>query len=231
MSPSHPAPDEHRAPSSHPPSPVDVERQFLDAERRARRYWYEDGLGEIAVGAVFTLLGGYFAVQATLAGRLDRLADVLLNLLFPIIVIAAGLGMRRIIGKVKERLVFPRAGYARCAEIRRVPKWVTGMIAGATAGLIAALVRTAPDIEAWVPAFQGFVMGAFLWWMGRFSGLARFPLLALVVALLGVAVALARVSSTVAGALFFGPVGLLLVLSGWLAFRRFVRATGEAGER
>jgi hypothetical protein len=225
------APDEPHTSAEHPPAPVDVERQFLDAERRARRYWYEDGLGEVAVGAIFALLGAYFAVQASLAGRLTRLGDVLLNLLFPIIVITAGLGMRTVIGKVKERLVYPRAGYATYHEKRRLPKWVAGTVAGTIAGLVAVLARTAPGIEAWLPVCQGSIVGAFLWWLGRSSGLARFSLLALLAVLLGVVVALAGTSSTVAAALFFGPVGLLLVLSGWLAFRPFVRATGGAGER
>ena len=210
-----------------PLTPSAVERQFLDAERRARRYWYEDGLGEIAVGAVFVILGGYFATQAFVTGRLGRTADVLLNLLFPLIVLAAGLGMRRVISRAKERLVYPRAGYATYPRTQRLPKWVTGLIAGAVAGLVAVLARTAPGIESWLPTFQGFLIAGFLWWLGRVSGLARFQVLALTAALLGVAVSLAGASSTVSGALFFGPVGLALVVSGWLAFRRFTRAAAD----
>jgi len=220
------AADEHRL----PPSPADVERQFRDAERRARRYWYEDGLGEIAVGSVFVILGGYFAAQALVAGRLGRTADLLLNLLFPAIVLAAGLGMRRIIGKVKERLVYPRAGFANYQQAQRVPKWVTGMIAGMVAGLIAVLLRSAPGVEAWIPAFQGFVMAGFLWWLGRFSGLPRFNLLALISALNGVSVSVLRPSATISGSLFFGGMGLALVVSGWMAFRQFVRASDGAGD-
>ncbi len=213
-----------------PPSPADVERQFRDAERRARRYWYEDGLGEIAIGSVFVILGGYFATQALVTGRLGRTGDILLNLLFPAIVLGAGLGMRRIIAKVKERLVYPRAGYATYPQAQRVPKWVTGMIAGAVAGLIAVLARSAPGVEAWIPACQGFVVAGFLWWLGRLSGLARFNLLALFSALVGVSVSVLRPSATISGSLFFGGMGLALVISGWTAFRQFVRASDGAGE-
>ena len=185
----------------------------------------------MAVGIVFVLLAAYFAAQALTVGRVGRVGAVLINLLFPVIVLAAGLGVRRIIGKVKERLVYPRAGYAAYSQVQRVPKWVTGMIAGATAGLIAVLARSAPGVEAWLPAFQGFVVAGFLAWLGRFSGLPRFNLLALVSSLAGVAVSLVGGSAGVSGALFFGAVGLALVVSGWLAFRGFVRASDGAGER
>ena len=215
-----------------PPSPVDVERQFLDAERRARRYWYEDGLGEMAVGAVFVFLGAYFTAQAFLAGRMGRTTDVLFNLLFPVIVIGGALGVRVVIGRLKERLVYPRAGYATYPQARRLPKWVTGSIAGAIAGLVAVLARSAPGIDALLPAFQGFLMAVFLWWLGRLSGLPRFPVLGLACAAIGVAVSLLRpASTTMAGALFFGPVGAALVLSGLIAFRRFLGALDAAGDR
>jgi len=224
-----PAPGEAASDPPLPPSPAEVERRFLDAERRARRYWYEDGLGEIAVGGFFVILGVYFTTQRLITGRLGPTADVLLNLLFPVIVIGAGLGMRRVIGKAKERLVYPRAGYVAYPQKQRVPKWLTGMIAGAVAGLVAVLARSAPGVEAWLSAFQGFMIGGFLWWLGRLSGLARFSLLGLVTALIGVLLSLAGGSSTVSGALFFGAVGLALMVSGWTAFRHFVRANG-AGE-
>jgi len=213
-----------------PPSPADVERQFRDAERRARRYWYEDGLGELAIGAVFVLLAVYFTGQHLTTGRVGRPAAILINFLFPVIVLAGALGLRRVIGKAKERLVYPRAGYATYPQARRVPKWVTGMIAGMVAGLIAVLARSAPGVEAWIPAFQGFVMAGFLWWLGRFSGLPRFNLLALISALAGVVVSLVGGSSSISGALYFGAIGLALMISGWTAFRQFVRASDGAGE-
>ena len=209
--------------------PAAVERQFLDAERRAKRHWYEDGLTEIGIGGIFVVLALYFGALGFAAARLGRVASVLVNLLMPVIVLAGGLGMRRLLRRAKEQLVYPRAGYATYPRRRNVPRWVTAAIAGAIAGLTTALVRTAPGVDAWIPAFQGFLVAGFLLWLGRFAGLPRFSLLGLIAGLAGVGISLLQPDSNTAGALFFGAVGVALVVSGSLALRRFM-GQAEAGE-
>jgi hypothetical protein len=208
---------------SHPER--NVERQFKDAAIRVRRHWYEDGLVELFVGALFAVLALYFLAQALLAGRLsaNRPWSIAVNLLLPAVVVGAGLLARRSIRRAKERHVYPRTGFVRYRDTRRAPRWVTATLAAAVAALTASLVARAPGVDAWVPALQGFLLGGFFFWQGRSAGVSRLVVLALLTALVGLAVSLAGLSPDLSGAAFFGLVGLAMMAAGQAAFRRHLR--------
>jgi uncharacterized YccA/Bax inhibitor family protein len=104
-----------------------------------------------------------------------------------------------------------------------LPRWLVGVIAGLIAALTAALVRRAsPGIDVWIPALNGFLIGGFLLWLGRSSGVPRLSLLGLLSALTGVLVSIVSPASPGAEALFFGIVGVAMLVSGGVAFLRFV---------
>ncbi len=209
--------------SSHPEH--DVERQFRDAATRVRRHWYEDGLAELFVGGLFVVLALYFLLQARLAGSLsaNRPSSIALNLLLPAVVVAVALLGRRFIRRAKERHVYPRTGFVQYRESRRAPRWLTATLAGGVAALTASLVARAPGVDAWVPALQGFLLAGFFFWQGQSAGVSRLVVLALFTALVGLVVSLAGLSSGLAGAAFFGPVGLAMTAAGQAAFRRYLR--------
>jgi hypothetical protein len=209
-----------------------VERQVRDARRRAHRHWYADGLPEIVIGIVFAALGIYFAAQLWIERVLPAPSGplkTLLNLLLPVIVVVAALAGGRFIRAAKERLVYPRVGFVRYPQRPRRP-FVAGAIGGLLAASSAALLRRAPGLEVWVPALQGFIIGGGLVALARFARLPRLFVPGLFSALAGVVISLLGVSSTLAGALFFGAMGLVLLAGGGFAFRRFLSQTSPAGE-
>lgn len=205
--------------SSQPPH--DIERQFRDGTLRTRRHWYEDGLAELLLGFVLLAVGAYFGLGAALDGQYGG-GGVLLNLVAPVLVVTVVLVARGAIRRAKERFVYPRTGFVQYPQPRRIPRWVTGLLAGAIAGLTAALLRRAPAVEAWIPALQGFLVAAVLLWQGRAAGVARLTVLGLVSGLAGVSVSLLALSSDAAGALFFGVLGLAALVSGSLTFHRYL---------
>lgn len=203
----------------------DVERQFREAATRVRRHWYEDGLVELFIGGLFVVLALYFLAQSLLADRLAAIgaASIVLNLLFPAVVVAAALLGRRLVRRAKERHVYPRTGFVRYHESRRAPRWLTATLAAGVAALTASLVARAPGVDAWIPALQGFLLGGIFFWQGTSAGVPRLVVLALFTALVGLAVSLAGLSSSLSGAAFFGPLGLAMMAAGQAAFRRYLR--------
>lgn len=200
-----------------------IERQFHDAERRARRHQFADGLAEIVVGGTLVSIGLYFGTEAALVrtGITGRVPNILVNLLFLAVVTLASVVGRRALLRARERLVYPRAGYVRHVPSSQ-PRWVPGVVAAAVAALTMMLVRRAPSVEAWIPALEGFIVGAALLGLGRLAGLPRLFVPGLVVMLAGVAVSLLHAPSDLASALVFGAIGATLLASGALALRRFL---------
>jgi hypothetical protein len=81
-----------------------------EIERRRPRYWHIDGLPQLATGSGWLLWGGlYLAGLALLERRSYRLY-------WPIVtgcVLLWGIAVQVVMGKLKEHMTYPRAGYAR----------------------------------------------------------------------------------------------------------------------
>jgi hypothetical protein len=206
------------------PTAASVERQFKDAEIRARRHWYADGVAEIVVGAAFLAVACYFALQAAVVARgaAGGPAKTLVNILLPVLVFVAVAAARSLVRRVKERLVYPRAGYVAFADVRG-PRWLPGLVGAAVGALTVVLLRRAPGLETWLPAFQGFLVGGALASLARTSGLPRLLVPGLLVMLCGIAVSLLRLPAAVSWALVFAASGAIICASGSLALGGFLR--------
>ena len=53
-----------------------MQHNLSDIERRVRRYWFTDGLGELIGGGMFILMGIYFGLQEFL-GQNSMLSGIL----------------------------------------------------------------------------------------------------------------------------------------------------------
>jgi hypothetical protein len=81
-----------------------------DIERRRPKYWSVDGLPQLVTGIGWVLWGGVYLIGlALLEGKAYRLcwATVTGCLLF------WGIAVQEAMGNLKERMTYPRAGYAR----------------------------------------------------------------------------------------------------------------------
>src|SRR5512133_1902856 len=80
-----------------------------EIKKRAQRYWYEDGIWEIAFGLINALLGGYLLITAQFSWS-GPLAIVLL-LLQMAVIIGMFWSINKIVKYMKERITYPRTGY------------------------------------------------------------------------------------------------------------------------
>jgi hypothetical protein len=205
------------------PLQPDIDR----AARRARHYWAEDGLGEIVVGGVFLLVGLYFLAQALLPST--RAVRVVFSVGFPVLIVGLCVASRRLVQAAKDRYVHPRTGYVAFRR-RRPQRLLTAFLGGAIAGLIVALLRQAPFLVSWIPAFEGLVAAATFLYVGRRTGLARFPVQGLLGAAMGLVLSVVYVNDTVAAAAFFGWLGLVIAVAGAMAFRSYLQHAPPPGD-
>jgi hypothetical protein len=196
----------------------DVER----AVKRAQRYWYDDGLAEMAVGLIFAALALLFLAEA------NGILQSGVSSIGLVVVVFAGWWLAgRVVRAAKARITYPRTGYVRYRrpEGRRGSRWVTAAIAGGMGALIAVLFTQAPASLAWIPALNGVLIGVFILAMANNLGLVRFYILAIVSAAVGVSMSLMGLGDILGVGILFAAMGAALILLGVLALLTYLRHT------
>jgi hypothetical protein len=190
-------------------------------ERRVRRYWYTDGIGELVAGWFLILLGLYFALQEYLGE--DSPVTALLGGSLVLLFIGGAAAARWLVNALKTRLTYPRTGYVEYRQPEHNPRrrgivvLAIGMAVAISAVLLARLMGS-PDP---IIATSGILFGAVLAvTAGRSSGLARFYLLAALSFMLSVGLSFADLPQGYALGLFYGLMGVAAVISGtWVLVR------------
>jgi hypothetical protein len=189
---------------------VDIEK----IEKRTVQSFYEDGLFEIALGAVFLLLGGYFFAQAA-APKGSVLEDAL-SVLFILVIGSSAFLVSRILRFFKRRITYPRTGYVTFkkkdpSSRRHV---ATAVVAGIIGASLAALYSLSPSVKVLLPAVNGLLLAIAVLLFANKVGLIRYYLLAAVSAVIGFAVTAAGIGDIKGVSLYYGLFGAAALLSG-----------------
>ncbi len=194
--------------------------------QRTHRYWYEDGLAEIATGCMFVVCG-LFLFMMRFARPGSPLACIM-AVGFTGLVAFGGLAVSRAVRAAKNRVTYPRTGYV---SYRRPGgngrPWIIGAgvgIALAVMGIVLSKVH-APTWLGSMSMVQGLILGAVLLYIGHRLGLARFYVLAFLSALIGVVVSLGGFDDALGSAAYFGEMGLVLTASGLFTLRTYLSQT------
>ncbi len=188
--------------------------------RRPRQYWFADGLPEIAIGCIFLVTGLLISGQAAAPGGSPWKG--LTSLAFPILIVGGMWLAQRLVAAAKARLTYPRTGYVaypRPSRRRRVLSTVLGAVAG---GLAAFMLLTATALTFRLSfLLQGLFVGLLMALIGQ--GLVRFYVLGALAAILGISLAVAAIPEEPGTGIFYGLIGLALVISGVITLWRYLR--------
>jgi hypothetical protein len=203
-----------------------MESQVERAIQRTKRYWYEDGLVEIAAGILFVVLGALFFAEATASPGAFLGGFSAIGL--PIVLIGGGEVARRVVSSLKERVTYPRTGYVEYPRPGRRPSGLAFAVGAALAALIGALAVSQPITRGMIPALQGILIGAAWAWFGYTLGLRRFLAVACLSAVVGVAAAYVGLGDTLGSAAYFAALGAALAVSGGLTLSNYLARTQPA---
>ena len=193
-------------------------RLAVDAERRVRRAWQEDGLDELIAGA--------FALTAALALGAAAISPAFLGA-FPTLCLVALVAYLTLFARLKARLARPRTGHVR---LRRTP---VHYLSSAIVILIGVIGMADPLLD---PRLAGPDLGVINWWLtlafvaaialhvGRSTGLGRFYLYALLPPAVEIAGRLADLDEMARVVLFLLVAGLTSLVAGAAALRGYLRS-------
>ncbi len=194
--------------------------------QRTHRYWYEDGLNEIAAGCMFVACGLFLLMMRFLRPGSPLACVVAVGLTG--LVAFGGLAVSKAVKAAKNRVTYPRTGYV---SYRRPGSSGRPWIIGAGVGIGLAMLGIglskvhAPTWLMSMAMVQGLIIGAALLYMGHRLGLARFYVLAFLSALTGAVVALNGFDETLGSAAYFGEMGFVLTASGLFTLRAYLSQT------
>jgi hypothetical protein len=208
----------------------DIQREIEQTERRVRRRWCEDGLPETFMGVFMLLLGGYFLGLGFLP---TGTFNTLVLSLGPFVLVGLGVLVNRFVRLAKDRYVYPRTGYV---AFRRGPSqmWRSAALGGAMGFVFAVagvVTRRVPGVVSPLPAIYGVVGGALFIYMARRMRTDRFTVEGVIIAVSGLGLSFARITSDLAMSLFLCDIGLVFATGGLVAFRAFLKNTRPAEEQ
>lgn len=187
--------------------------------RDTYRYFYVDGLVEIAIGFLFLVIG--LVLLAWLNLDTAGWPGVLTVLALILFTVGGTVAVKWAVGLVKERVTYRRTGYVAYDQGEpRAGRWP---VVGA-ALLLVLLTAVLPAPFTRMSFGIGALLGFLVAFMGYRVRLARFYLLGLLIFLLGLAAALLVADELAGATLTFAGSGLLLLLSGTVVPLDYVRA-------
>jgi hypothetical protein len=188
--------------------------------RRAQNYWFTDGLTEIGFAVICLVLSIYFFGQATLTpgSILYRILDVG----FLLILLVSGIVTRRLVTYFKERLTYPRTGYVSYRPPKSIHFIGAVILAFILSSMLVVLFASSEISPAYMPAASGILIGAALTFTAYRYGLLRFYLLAAISAILGTGLGLSGAEDMYGLSLYYGFMGLALIISGLLVLRDYL---------
>ena len=194
---------------------------FLDVEQRVKRYWFSDGIGELAGGGMFLLLGAYFGIPQFL-GDNNLLSGILQSSL--VLVLIGGIfGVRWLVTLLKTRLTYPRTGYVEYRVDRKNALRIRTLamaFAMVMAFLMVLLARSIQIVDSTV-LVTGIVVGVvFILLRGKSFGVQRFYILGAISVVIGTMLSFSDLPNGYSLAAFYGLMGLVVMISGgWVLFR------------
>ncbi len=199
---------------------------FQQAEKQALRYWYVDGLSEIAAGLILLVIALYYLLLAWLPldASAGWLATVGQLVVLAVLVVLA----RLVVQALKERITYPRTGYIALRHGGLPRRAIVAALAVMFAAVFALAVGLSKNafVRHWlVPPFPAL----FVAFMGYTYGLRRFYLMAIYTLLISIASTFLGLGSIFDSAAFLAAFGMGWVVTGAFGLARYLRSTRPVG--
>ncbi len=193
-----------------------------DATERSQRYWVSDGIPLIVMGAFWLTWGSALFLPLIFPGHaIARFMSIIVILAMAL----AGVLMKPIIHRWKERVTFPRTGYIELRQPSKAVRYAIVIVTGLVAFVISLLVRFDDrTFREWLPLGLGLLLAAGMLHASWKMRSVRLALFSAVIAAAGVVAFLTHLNDDFSYGLTMFVAGLCCVTEGALMFRSYLHA-------
>lgn len=185
-------------------------------QKQTFRYYYEDGLAELAVGILFLVIGlDVWLISIAPQGTLISIAAWIL---LPILTVAGIYGVQRFVKNLKEKYVHPRTGYIEYAAKPNRYRW---LVSGFALALAVSLMLLPYEWMQKGSVTAGMLIFVILVSIGAQVGLKRLFVEGILSFIIGIILAFLPFNDNASLVATFIPTGLMLILVGSWVFRKY----------
>ncbi len=198
-----------------------------DVMRNTRKYWYVDGLSEIAGGVLLILIGVSYYLSALIPNIIIR--SLMLGLGQPVIIIGGSILIGRVVKKIKENLTYPRTGYLsfRRRKSRKISRILYGAVVGLLVGVVVGFFTSIiPDRI--IPLVTSLFMAVLIGFIGYQNNVPRFYAVSAFTAIWGTVLSVLNLPGVLPYLALFVGVGFLWLISGGWTLSAYLRSTTPA---
>ena len=194
-----------------------MSNSIQDIQKQTYRYYYQDGLVELAVGILFLVIGlDTYLISSLSPGSPGAIAAWIA---LPVLTVAGIFGVQRFVKSLKERHVHRRTGYIEYVPKRNPYRWV---ISAVGLVLILAVILLPYDWLQKGSVAGGTLLFIILGSIGNQVDLKRLIVIGVLSLIIGVGFAFSSLSDTASLAATIAAAGLILVLTGSFSFRKYL---------
>ncbi|MDX9849912.1 MAG: hypothetical protein RBT01_05360 [Anaerolineaceae bacterium] len=199
--------------------------------RNTRKYWYVDGLSEIAGGLVIFLTGLTYWLIYGMADSSTK--NFLLILAPPAVILLGASQVRKILPQLKEKLTYPRSGYLTFKKPNRTIRVKRAVFAGLLSAIISAtavmVLNGLP--QRFIPLFSSFLLTLFSIYIGYQVAVPRFYLTGFLILMLGSIISWINPTGALPFMLLFSGMGIIWIISGLITLFLYLRNTQPMPEQ
>ncbi|MGD8584316.1 MAG: hypothetical protein PVJ75_03105 [Chloroflexota bacterium] len=193
-----------------------------DHVKRTYRYFYDDGLVEIAVGLLMIAVGAVLLARPLVTS--STLRSAILVVILPAMILGGMFLIKWFVQKAKERVTYERTGYVAYRQGEPTnSRWflIIALL------LLFGIMLILPEAFSRTQFVVGYFFAVFLGYLGFRLGLRRFYGIGVVALLIGLVATIMFSDEAEGIGLTIGGAGLLLLLSGALTLFRYLRRHPE----
>ncbi|MAT41583.1 MAG: hypothetical protein CL609_04510 [Anaerolineaceae bacterium] len=192
--------------------------------RNTKKYWYVDGLSELAGGVLIVMIGVTYYLSSLIPNVVVR--SLMLGLGQPVIIIFGSVLIGKAVKKIKETLTYPRTGYLsfRRQKSKKVSRVLFIIIfAIAVSVMVGFVASNLPD--QFIPLVVGLFMSILIIFIGYQNNVPRFYLIAVLTVGLGLLISLWYPEGVLPFVFMFVGSGILWLISGGWTLFNYLRNT------